>query len=901
MRTALSAMRAIVTRAEALFGRRDGDADLDDELRAHIEMAAADNRRRGMSEAEARREALRSFGGVTQTRERFREQEGLLWLENLRRDTAYALRQMRKSPGFAAVVIVTLALGIGANAAVFTVLDAVLLEPLPFPHADRLVQVLSVKNGARMGPSPPDMRDFGAQNSTFARLAVYDQWRKNVSTLPGGEGAEEVVVGQTPPDFFQALGIQPTLGRLFTPAEGEPGRNHVALITEKFWTSRFQRDPRVLGRTITINDLPYTIIGVVPAAIPGWLHAAERELPVFEPFLPSDGVWNEQSRDGRNYGAIGLLKPGVSIQQAEADLNRIAKNLADAHPVDRGFTVALEPLAAMRTADLKPLLMLLMGAVGLILLIACANLAALLLARNTARRREFAMRRALGAERSRLVRQVLAETLVFSLVGSVCGLGLASTATRLLRNSDPAKLPQLTSITLDWPVLAFTLLAALGTCLLFGIAPAWLSTRVDAAVALREGGRNSSAPGRHRFRRTLVTGQIALSLMLLVGAGLLIRTLGRLRNQDMGFRIEHLVRGHLYLPPVQYATPDSITRFCDRLTERLHAVPGVDDVSVTTIYPPREDWSMRFSIARSPVSRLEDVPATIFGVVDANYLRVAGIPLVAGRDFDDSDREQTLPVAIVNQAFVRRYFPGENPVGRRLELGTPVTLEPLDIWMGDRRVTVTIAGVMRDNFDQGLALPVAPQLIALYRQVPAVNFGFKEVLVRTAMRPDALTAALQKQIATIDPRIPLSEVEPMTSFLGDITAVQRFTGAILTGFALLGLGLAAMGIYGVIAYLVAERTQEIGIRLALGSSRSGVMWLVSRQGLQMALAGVVIGLGGVFLSSRSMASLLYKVSALDALTLTACSLALIAITLLACLLPARRAASVDPMQALRTE
>jgi predicted permease len=895
----VSGLREMMSRILAVLGRRD--RELDAELRSHVEMATEENRRRGMPEDEARRQALRSFGGVTQVRERFREREGLPLVENLRRDVQYALRQMRKSPGFAAVVIVMLALGIGANAAVFSVLNAVLLKPLAFPAASRLVQVLSVKDGNRIGPSPPDMRDFAAQNRTFEKLAVYDQWRKNVSTQPNGADAEEIQVGLAPAEFFESLGVQPLLGRLFTAQEGEPGHNHVALITERFWASRYQRDPRVLGRMLTINDQPYTIVGVVPATIPGWLHAAETQLPIFEPFLPYDGIWEEQSRAGRNYGAIGLLRPGVSMQQAQDDLSRIAKNLADTYPVDRGYGVTLLPLAQMRSGDLRPLLALLMGAVGLILLIACSNLASLMLARNTARQREFAMRRALGASRTALVRQVLAETVVFSLLGCGCGLALAGTATRALRMSDLGKLPQLADLTLDGRVFALALLAGLGTSLLFGIAPAWLSTRADAASALKEGGRNSSAPRRHSFRKALVTAQIALSLMLLVGAGLLIRTLRRLQEQDLGFRVEHLTRAHLYLPPAQYATPQSITQFCDRLTERLRTVPGVQDVSITTIYPPHDDWIMNFSIVGRAVSRLEDVPTTIFGVVDANYLRTAGIPMVEGREFADSDREQTLPVAIVNQAFARRFFPDVDPIGRRVELGAPAALVARDEWMGDRRIQTTIVGVMRDNKDNGLAQPVTPQLITLFRQTPPVNFGFKEMLVRSDLASDGLVHAMEQQLHGIDPRIPLAEAESMSTYVGDLTMEKRFTSMVLTAFAALGLILAVMGIYGVISYLVAERTQEFGIRLALGSPRGAVLWLVSRQGLRMALGGVAIGVLGVVLLRRSMASLLYGVSALDGFTLAAASLALTGIALVACLIPARRAAAVDPMRALRSE
>jgi len=877
------------------------DADLERELRSDLELEEEEQRERGLSPEEASYAARRAFGNRTLIKEKTHEAWGWAPLEHLSQDLRYALRQMRRSPGFASVVVLVLALAIGANASVFSVLNAVLLRALEFPNANRLVQITSVENGKPVGMSGPDFRDFVTQSHTFEKMAIYDQWSKNVSTSPGGADPAEVLVGLAPAEFFEALGVQPLLGRLFTAEEGLEGRNHVALITETFWKTHYQHDPKILGRTLRINRQPYTIIGVLPATIPGWLHRAQAQLPVFEPFVPGPGVWNEQSRGGRGNGSLGLLKPGVTIGQAQADLARIAENLAATHPVDREVGVAVAPLATMRTGDLRPLLLLLTGAVGLILLIACSNLAALLLARNTARQREFAMRKALGAGRAALVRQVLTETLLMSLMGSGCGLALAWGTTRALRMTDPGKIPQLLELTLDWRVVLFTLAAGLGTCLFFGMAPALLSTRVDAAGALKEGGRTSSGASRQGLRKVLVTAQIALSLMLLVGAGLLIQTLERLQNQDLGFRVDHLMRGHLYLPPAQYPTAESITQFCDRLTERIRALPGVRDVSVTTIYPPSDRWRMMFSIEGRALSRLEDVPSTIFGVVDANYLRTAGIPLVEARDFSESDGEQTLPVAIVNQAFVKQYFPNEDPIGRRIELGAPASLIAQDVWMGSQRETVTIAGVMSDNRDQGLGLPVAPQLIALFRQTPVVNSGFKDVLVRSNVAPDALEQAVAQQVHALDPQLPLSEVETMSEYLGDLTAVKRFTSIILASFALIGLVLAVMGIYGVIAYLVAQRTQEIGIRLALGAPRSAVLWLVSSQGLRMALSGVAIGMIGTVVAARNLASLLYGISALDPVTLGTASVALIAIALEACALPARRAARIDPMRALRSE
>jgi putative ABC transport system permease protein len=884
---------------------RKRDADLERELRSDLDLEEDEQRENGLPPNEARYAAKRAFGNPTLIREQTHEAWGWAPFERFWQDVRYALRQMRKSPRFATVAVLTLALAIGANASVFSVLDAVLLRPLEFPNADRLVEITSLKDGKPVGTSAPDVKDFAAQSRTFEKIAVYDEWRKNVSASPGGDNAQELMVGLAPLELFEAFGVQPLLGRLFTPEEGLAGRNHVTLITEGFWRTRFQRDPKILGRTLTINDQPYTIIGVIPDVIPGWINASYnqlRGLSLWEPFLPMADVWSEQSRSGRGFGTIGLLKPGVTRDMAQADLATIAHNLAVSYPADQDMGVDVIPLENMRSGDLKPLLLVLMGAVGLILLIACSNLAALLLARNTARQREFAMRKALGAGRAALVRQVVAEMLVLSVMGSGLGLGMAWGTTRALRISDPGHLPQLLELTLDWRVMVFTLVAGLGTCLIFGMAPALVSTRVEAAGVLKDGGRSSSGASRQAFRKMLVTAQIALSMMLLVGAGLLIQTLQRLQSQDLGFRIDHLVQGRLYLPPAQYPTPESIDEFSDRLTERLRALPGVRAVSVTQIYPPSDRWRMMFSIEGKPISRIEDIPSTVFGVVDANYLETAGIPIVEGRDFSQSDREKTLPVAIVNQAFVKKFFAGENPIGRRIEVGAPPRLLPDDEWMGSERVMVTIAGVMRDNRDQGLALPVAPQLIGLFRQMPPpVNSGFKDLLVRSNVAPQVLAPSIERQLHALDPRIPLPAVETMSEYLGDLTAVQRFTSLILSGFAGMGLMLALMGVYGVAAYLVAQRAREIGIRLALGSPRGAVVWLVSSQGLRMAFAGVAVGLLGTVLAARSMASLLYGISPLDPVTLASASIALIAVAFAACALPARRAATIDPMQALRTE
>lgn len=894
-------IRTLLSRCVSLFRRRKLDAELDEELRLHLDLATEDNIQRGMTIEEARTAALRAFGGLSRAREAYRVERGFAFVESLLWDLRYALRQLRRSPMFALTTVITLALGIGANTAVFSVLNTLLLRPLPFPNADRLVRIYSMEHDLPIGPSPLDARDFAHSNHTFEKLAVFDQWRKNVLTSKAGDMPESLHVGLGPLELFQALGVRPILGRLFTDDEGLIGRNHVALLTESFWQSHYARDPNVLGQTININGLAYSIIGVIPDTVPGWLRGIDEPIEIWEPFLPTTDIWDDALRSSRNFTAIGLLKPGTTVQQAQADLQTVAANLATAYPVDRGFGVLVQPLVISRAGDLRPQLYLVMGAVSLILLIACSNLAALLLARNAARLREFAMRAALGARRTVLIRQILVETLIVCLIGGIFGVALASAVDLLIRHEHPKSLPLLAGANLDWRVLVFASLLALSTSLIFGLAPAVLNARINLVEALKDGARGASAPARHLFRRALVIGQIALSLMLTVTAALCVQTVLHLVHQDMGFRVDHLLKAHFFLPDEQYPTPDAKTRFCDLFSERLRGLPGVHDVSITSIYPPYERWNELFSIEDHPISRSEDVPSTFFGVTDVSYLRTAGIPVVQGRDFSASDRENTPVVAIINRAFARRFFPTADPIGKRIFLGAPRNLPIQDTWLHDHIIPVIVIGVMSDSKDNGPASPVAPQLIALFRQMPMVNFGFKDVIVRSDIKPQLLADSIRQQLHELNPRLPLSEIEPMSVHVEEITSDKRFTSMILSAFAGLGLVLALTGVYGVVSYLVAQRNQELVIRLALGAHRAAILWLIVRQGLVLAVTGIAIGLAGTALVSRGMAGVLYGVSALDVLTLGAASAFLLAVALLASVLPARRAASIDPMQALRTE
>jgi predicted permease len=821
--------------------------------------------------------------------------------EHFGRDLRSAVNQLLKRPGFALTAVITLALGIGANTVVFGVLDAVILRPLPFRSPDRLVRVWSVKDGAKTGPSALDTRDFARRNRTFEKLAVYDQWPKNISVSNGEVNAEWLMVGLVPAEFFEALGIHPIMGRLFAPEENTRGHNHVALITASFWKSRYGGTPAILGQHLTVNHEPYKIIGVLPDGTPDWLNGANARIDIWEPFFPVPTIFDESSRGGRGFETVGLLKPGVTVQQASADLETIAANLAVEHTIDRGFSAAVEPLIHSREGDLRPQLLLLMGAVALVLFIACSNLASLLLARNAARQREFATRIALGGSRGALIRQILVETLLLSWIGGICAILLAAVCNDLLRTLHPASLVQLQDITLNWRILLFTFLIATGTSLLFALLPAFLHTRINLNAALKQGGRNSSDRSRLLFRRLLVSAQIALSLMLMVGAGLLLQTIFHLQSQNLGFPTAHLLTARFYLPPAQYGSSEAITRFCDRYAANVRLVPGIQRASITTIYFSDEDWQVMFSIPGRILSRLADAPSTLFGVVDAHFLSTAGIPLFKGRDFSEADTEASQKVAIVNQAFADRYFAGADPIGRTIRLGAPPELSIQDEWLGKQNVDVTVVGMMQDAKNLGLTLPVEPQLLGLFRQLPIVNRGFKDIIVRSTVTPDVLEHTLEQQLHLLDPALALSGVSSMEGHIQDLTADKRFTSNVLVAFALLGTLLAVVGIYGVVSYLVVQRTQELAVRLALGAEPSKVLWLVLRQGMKLALFGVGAGLLGVRCMSPLWSRLLYGISSFDLVTVAGASLALLVVAFLASAIAGRHAINIDPIQALRAE
>jgi predicted permease len=890
----------------ATLRRAHMDSEMDAELRFHLEAYAEDLVRNGVPRPEALRLARLEFGGVDKTKEECREARGVRLLETLLRDLHYAVRALGKSPGFTTVAVLTLALGIGANTAIFSAVDALMLRPLPFLASNELVRIYSIQTGMFNtfgnpdGPSAPDVRNFAERSHSFQSIVVYDTWRKNVNFGDAAGEPEQMSVGLVPAGYFEVLGIRPIVGRLFTEEENQEGKNYVAAISALLWRSRYASDPSILGRKIRINGEPYTIVAVMPDVIPAWMEPG-RHSQIWTPFAFSD-AWSESSRGGRGWATLARLRSGISLEQAQADLSVIAAALAAEHPVDEGVGVTVKRLADTRVGALRPMLFLLIGAVSLILLIACVNLANLLLARNSARQRELAVRAALGAGRAGLVRQLLVETLVLSLIGGAVGLVLAQIGLASLTRMRPEELSQLASVGINWRVLAFTFLVSLVTSLLFGLAPAFMGTRLNLVDALKQGGRSGTA-GRssQRMRNMLVVTEMAMSLVLLVGATLLVRSIIRLERQSLGIRQDHLLRGRIYLPPVRYADAGTITRFCDDLAARVRALPGVLDATVTTVYPPNNGWIQMLDIPGHPIARIQDIPSAQFGVVDAHFLAALGIPLIRGRDFAASDRATSPPVALIGQEFNRRYFPAEDPIGRKIHIGPPPSLHIPGGENTSDDTDVTIVGVVGDFKNAGLAHSPDPQITVLYAQHPLVNYGFKDIVIRSAADPSPLVPEIRTQLRELDSDVPFADVQTMDQLVHAETGGQRLTTVLLSSFAASGLALAVVGIYGVISFLVTQRKQELAVRIALGASRANVLWLVLKQGLEMAAIGAAIGLAGAWSAQKLTSGLLFGISPVDPLTFAGGAAFLLAVAAIATAIPSARVMQIDPAEMLRQD
>jgi putative ABC transport system permease protein len=869
-------LHKIALRARALFNRRELDRDLEDELAFHLAMREEKNHEGGVSSEEARYAARRQFGNLGGVKERSREMWTFHSLEDLWLDVQFGARMLRKNPGFTAVAILTLALGIGANTAIFSVINGVLLNPLPYNDPQQLVVM-------KQNDSLMNIIDIQRMTRTFSQGGAI-----NLAQMDYTSGLEPLLIhaGYVDAGFLETFGVPPLLGRLISPAEDVKGGPQVIVVSYSFWQNFLNGDRHVLGKTISLTGKDYTVIGVMPAGFNPPEDHADVYLSLWVGYpeaAPYRGV-----HFMRNYWR---LKPGVTLAQAQADMAAIDGVLAKQYPdTERTRKTVIRPLHDFMVRDSRTALLVLFGAVGFVLLIACANFAGLLVARNVARRQELVIRAAVGAGKARLTRQALAESCLLAVLGGAAGLLLARWGTSLLLSLKPAALERFTSVPIDSRVLLFVFALSLLTGIVFGIAPACSAAGTDFAESLKEGGRSaSSGPSGDVLRKLLVTAEFALALVLLVGAGLLMKGFSRLRTVNPGFNPQNVMTMHLHLPVARYSEIPLQTQFRRELLARLNSLPGVNAAMITDI-PFGDDYldhSVIFD-GRPPVPAGAEPDVQTLSVM-GDYFRVMGIPVRAGRALTDSDREGQPLVAVVNETFVKKFFPHENPLGARLDWARA---KPPHHWM-------TVVGVVQDVKYWGLNQPVDPAVYSPYSQSDEAWRRWMTLAIRTAGSTSGLVDQVKQKVWSLDPQIPVSDIQSMTERMSDSLAQERFNMLLLGIFAALALSLSAVGIYGLVAYSVGQRTHEIGVRVALGAQQRDVLRLIVGEGAVLAIFGIVIGIAAAFGLTRLMASLLFQVTPTDPATFAAVAALLAAVALVACYIPARRATRVDPMVALR--
>ncbi len=814
----------------------------------------------------------------------------------LLQDMRFGFRMLKKSPGFTAVAVVTLALGIGANTALFSVVNGVLLSPLPFPQPDQLVTLHENKPNFEGGSiSYPNFRDWRKENHTFSSLALA---RAYAFSLTGIGEAEQVTGEFISSDFFAVLGVRPVIGRTFTEAEEPVGAGPVALISAGLWQRKFSSKPDILGTNITLDGRDYTIIGVIPSNlqldIPGF-----RNSQIYAPI----GQWSNpillERSAGLGFHGIGRLKPGVTIEQARADMDGVTRSLAEAFPdADKGISANLRPLKEQMTGSIRPLLLMLLASVGFVLLIACVNVANLLLARASKRTREFAVRAALGASQRRVVRQLLTESILLALAGGGLGLLLAAWGTGAAMRALPAALPRVEQVGLDFHVLIFTAGLSLLAGVLFGLTPALKTSQPDLHETLKQGGRGASGT-RHRMQSVFVVSEMALALVLLIGAGLTIRSLLKLWSVDPGFNARNVLTFGLALPPsVVHAKPDAIRAAFRDFDDKLAAVPGIEAVSQSWgALPLSGDDEQLFWLEGQPKpANKNDMNWAIDYIVEPGYLKALGIPLLRGRFFTAQDNEHTPLVVVVDEVFARKYFPGQNPVGKRIHV---------DRFDRPAEIVGMVGHVKQWGLDTDDQQSLRSGLYIPCMQMPddfvAMTPMGSGVVVRSEGNSAGLLDSIRRMNAQMSSQQVIFDTQTMESHISDSMASRRFSMILLVIFAVLALLLASLGIYGVISYIAGQRTNEIGLRMALGAHQRDILLLILGRGGKLAALGVAIGLAAALGLTRLMASLLYGVGATDPLTFAGVALLLTVVALAACYIPARRAAKVDPIVALRYE
>ena len=865
------------------FARRRRDKELEQEIRSHFEQAVRDRMERGETAEEAERSARAEFGNTLLVEEVTRGMWGWNWAAELQSDFRYSVRTMLRNPSFTVVAILTLALGIGATTAVFSVVNGVLLRPLPYVDPDRLVWIHDgMTKFDRTGWSAcvADFLVWRKRSHSFESLAAFGSNRFTVT----GEGeAVEVPGAVVTADFFRVLGVRPLLGRTFSAGDDEPTRTSTVLISESLWRSRYRGNPNVLGRTIVLNGRSTTIIGVLPSDF--HFRLREADLWAIFPLVPP-------TRRGPFFlRGVARLKPGVTLEQASADMDALGREVEREDP--KGLEHARYPIVPLReevVADIRPLLLVLAGTVMLVLLIAVFNVANLLLARSATRQREVAIRLSIGAGRGRLIRQFLTESVALALAGGAFGVLFAIAGVKVLRSFAPPGLPRLEEIGIDERVLFFTLLASVGSGIAFGLAPAFSSARYSLSGSLKEGGGGTTeVRGYRTLRTTLVTAEIALSVVLLTGAGLLIRSFDLLGRVQPGFQVapERLLAMQLAVMGKKYADSAQLLLYWQQVAERVRRLPGVESAGITVTLPPdRVAFTDGYEIpGRTPPNGGLPIPVPL---VSQDYFRTLGIPLLRGRLFDNRDTSISPAVTVISEAMARRYFAGENPVGQRLKHGGPSLNNPY----------MEIIGVVGDVKYDGLWRENEP---VYYEVISQSSMRAMWLVVRTRGPAPSLLSAVRKEIRAIDPNVAVSKAGAMSELMHDSIALPRFRSTIMGIFAATALLLAAIGIYGVIAYSVSQRTREIGIRMALGATAASVLRLVVEQGGRLALVGIVAGLAGALATVRVLKAMLFGITPTDGVTFASVAVVLTLVALFASYVPARRAARIDPVRALRQE
>ena len=879
-------------RLRALIHRDEVINEIDREMRSHVESQVEENIKAGMSPAEARQQALRSFGNRNRALDEAYDVKGGGLFETLMQDVRYGARMLTKHKAFTAVAVITLALGIGANTAIFSVVNELLLRPLPYRDAERIVMLWEVTPEGRHQntTSRANFRAWRSQNSSFEHMAAFSDQRLN---LTGTGEPEELSVQMATPELFKILGVEPIHGRALLPEDDGPGKPPVAVLSYPLWQRRFGGQANIIGQEITLNGVKFIVTGVMPPSFQ--FHIKHRsgtgrpaELWTVLP-MPSGGTANER---GRFLSVVARLKDGTSIEQAGAELRTIEARLSDEVPqFNKNYSAEVLPLREQFFGNVRRPLFLMLGAVGFVLLIACANVANLLLSLATSREKEIALRAALGARRVRIVRQLLTESLLLALLGSLLGLGFAWLGIKALLVISPRDLVTLQSVGLNVTVLLWTLGVSVLTGVIFGLAPALHISRLNLNDSLKEGGKSESAQasGSRRLRSALVVSEIALAVVLLASAGLLIKSFMRLQQVDRGFVTENILTMVVRLPFARYPEDQQAVNFFNQAMERVRSLPGVRSAGMVNFLPLYGGLGSNtgFKIEGRPEPPPGQGPSTDVRVSDAGYFAALGIPLLRGRNFSDTELREARQVILINEALARLHFPNEDPIGKRL-----------DVAMFEKPTPAEIIGVV-GNVRYDSLIDESPP--AVYFPHPDLAYPFMTLVVRTDGEPAALAPAVQREIRSLDPNQPVSDVRTMEQVMSEWVSRNRFNTLLLGLFAGLATLLSAVGIFGVMNYSVALRTRELGLRLAIGAQPRQVLLLVLKQGLLLTMFGVVVGLVAAFALTRLLSGLLFGVEAIDVSTFTAISLLLITVSLLACYLPARRAMRIDPLQALRYE